>query len=129
MEDADIMQMVSQVWLRVKRCQWIFSSTLHVFVETNFMLENSIWTASCAIPIIYPQKDGKPDADSRTQSLALGLRMLGLRTPGLRILGLWTPGCLDPGCCKKLKHSTRSSPRNSGNWQNLQKITISFLRW
>ena len=38
------------------------------------------------------QKDGTPDADSCTQSLALGLWTLGFRTSGLWILGLWTLG-------------------------------------
>ena len=38
-------------------------------------------------------------------------------------------GRLDPGCSKKHRHSTRSIPRNSGNWQNPWKIAISFLRW
>ena len=57
MKNKDIVQTVSQVSLRTKRCQCTYASNPHVFVQTTFTFENSIWTASSAIFIFQPQKD------------------------------------------------------------------------
>ena len=56
-DNTGIAQMVSQVWLRTERCQWIYSSNLHVFIQNILMFEDSIWIALCAaIHIFHPKK-------------------------------------------------------------------------
>ena len=70
-DTVDTVQMASWVWLKTKRCQWTYALNLHVLVQTIFMFENSIWTASCATPYLSSKERWEPASASKVSCFLL----------------------------------------------------------
>lgn len=55
-DNTNTVQIVSQFWLSTNRCQWIYATNLHFYVQA-IMFKIPIWTAPCTILIFHTQKN------------------------------------------------------------------------